>query len=175
MPIQSRKKLAPRLAALGATAWLVGCGTPTLIDLDGRPLKEPELLACVQGGWLAVDSSDSGIRAVLKMRGESDAVDRTPWDLSTLELRVGAEDPVAPSRLSNEDPRCSAAKPRSAEPAREAQAEAADRPPAETGLRCLHVVRVEFILPRLPTADDSVTLKVGDKTSPVRWRLEDGP
>lgn len=151
---------------------VAGCGSPALIDIDGQPLERPLMVAPIASGWVAVDSAtDAGARAVLELKAEAEDPDIPPWDLSTLELYLPGDSALSPARLRCEDPRCCPVLGESAKcpkkrsrPAVPNQAEPLDE------ARCIHVVRAEFLLPRLPTARDSVMLRLGDSLTLLRWR-----
>lgn len=150
----------------------VGCGSPALIDIDGQPLERPVMVAPIESGWVAVDSTaEVGARAVLELKAEAEDPDIPPWDLSTLELRVAGDSAISPHRLRCEDPRCCPVLGASVEcPKKRSRPAVPDQAePLEEG-RCIHVVRAEFLLPHLPTARDSVTLRIGDSVTLLRWR-----
>ncbi len=149
-----------------------GCGSPALIDIDGRPLETPLMVAPIESGWVAVDSStDAGARAVLELKAEAEDPDIPPWDLSTLELRFAGDSALAPTRLRCEDPRCCPVLGESVRcPKKRSQPAVPNQVEPLEEARCIHVVRAEFLLPRLPTARDSVTLRIGESSTLLRWR-----
>jgi hypothetical protein len=149
---------------------LAGCAKPALVDADGQPLSQPLLVASIDNGWVAVDSSQSGIRAVLELRTEERGSDRRGLELFGLQLRF-ANDLIPPSRLQCQDPTtCRMVSKPVASPEEGGYEESADpREEAVTEV-CINIVRAEFELPRAPTPSDSVALIVGESTTLLRWR-----
>jgi hypothetical protein len=160
--------------AVGATLLSVaGCGSPALLDVDGQPLVRPLMVASIESGWVAVDStSELGPRAILELKAEAEGPDIPPWDLSTLQLHLAGDSALSPARLRCEDPRCCPALGESVKcPKKRSEPGTPNQPePVAEPDRCIHVVRAEFFLPRLPTAADSVTLELGTSLTLLRWR-----
>jgi hypothetical protein len=150
----------------------LGCVSPALIDIDGQPLERPLMVAPIESGWVAVDSStEGGTRAVLELKAEAEDSDIPPWDLSTLELHLAGDSVLAPTRLRCEDPKCCPVLGAGVKcPKKRSQPAVPNQPEPLEEARCVHVVRAEFMLPRLPTARDSVTLRIGDSLTLLRWR-----
>ena len=172
MAAQVRWSEAARSLAGSMLLLFVGCGSPALIDIDGQPLERPLMMAPIESGWVAVDSAtEGGTRAVLELKAEAEDPDVPPWDLSTLELRLAGDSALAPTRLRCEDPRCCPVLGTGVKcPKKRSQPAVPNQPEPLAEARCIHVVRAEFLLPRLPTASDSVTLRIGDSLTLLRWR-----
>ena len=151
--------------------YLAGCGPPILVDVDGRPIKHPALIASADGGWIAVDTSCARIRAVLELRIETPDRHLRPSDLGFLTLRFGADRPLWPARFQREAPTCSPAGRewleclRIYDDTRECKRRGLPREEV-----CLHLVRAEFVLHRLPSPSDSAVLRIGESTARLRWR-----
>lgn len=172
MAAHARWKHAARLLAGPFVLLTAGCGAPALIDVDGQPLERPLMVAPIESGWVAVDSTtEAGARAVLELKAEAEDPDIPPWDLSTLELRLAGDSALSPHRLRCEDPRCCPVLGASVEcPKKRSLPAVPDQAEPLEETRCIHVVRAEFLLPHLPAARDSVTLKIGDSLTLLRWR-----
>jgi hypothetical protein len=151
---------------------VAGCGSPALIDIDGQPLERPLMVAPIASGWVAVDSAtETGARAVLELKAEAEDPDIPPWDLSTLELQLPGDSALSPARLRCEDPRCCPVLGESVKcPKKRSRPAVPNQSEPVEEARCIHVVRAEFLLPRLPTPRDSVMLRLGDSLTLLRWR-----
>ena len=162
------------IALIWATALAVapsGCGKPTLVDVDGRAIRRPLLIARVADGWVAVDSSGGAARAVLELRAETPRDDVPPWQVGGLHLQFGSGEPLKPARVRCDAPRCCPPRPQSAETPTEREIPQVEEPAEEVAEgTCLHVMRAEFRLPRVPTPADSVALKVGESVTLLAWR-----
>ncbi len=85
---------------------LAACAAPALVDVDGQRLERPLLVAGVHNGWVAVDSSAGGVRAVLELRAETRPPETPPWEEDGLTLQFAGYPAIAPARLRCEEPRC---------------------------------------------------------------------
>ncbi len=68
--------LLPRFIALHlsmAAILLASCGPVIVYDTRLQPVRDPVLLASVENGWLAIDSTASGVRGVLELWIETHA------------------------------------------------------------------------------------------------------
>lgn len=150
---------------------VAGCGSPALIDVDGRPIRRPLLIARLADGWVAVDSSAAGARAVLELRAETPRDDVPPWQVGGLHLQFSSGEPLKPARMRCDAPKCCPPRPQSAEPPTEREVPEVEEPAEEVAEgACLHVMRAEFRLPRVPTPADSVALKVGESVTLLAWQ-----
>lgn len=136
-----------------------GCGSAALVDVDGRPITQPLLIARL------------GARAVLELRAETPLDDVPPWQVGGLHLQFGSGEPLKPVRVRCDAPKCCPPRPQSAEPPTEREVPEVEEPAEEVAEgTCLHVMRAEFHLPRVPTPADSVALKVGESVTLLTWR-----
>jgi hypothetical protein len=157
------------IACLAATA-LAACTAPALVDVDGRPLQSPVLVASIANGWVAVDSGPAGTRAVLALHAEVPRTDHQPLEIAGLQLRFGA-DSIPPSRLHCEVPAsCRSVKKPVEDPDEAGVEEPADHREEAVDEMCVHIVRAEFLLPRVPTPRDPVVLIIGDSSTRLEWR-----
>ena len=96
-----------RIAKWALLAWLIsGCGPPILYDADRRPVRDPLMMASLEGGWLAVDSAADGLRAVLELQVSAPYGHVGSWVLSGLQLWTGSGLPVEPSRIRQGEVHC---------------------------------------------------------------------
>ena len=162
------------LVAVGAAVlilYTLGCGTPTLLDVDGQVVRRPLLVARVANGWVAVDSSGGAARAVLELRAETARDDVPPWQVGGLHLQFGSGELLKPARVRCDAPKCCPPRPQEPELPTEREVPEVEEPAEEVAEgTCLHVVRAEFRLPRVPTPADSVALKVGESVTVLAWR-----
>lgn len=150
------------LSALSAA----GCG-PRFEDVHGSAL-DAVLAASIEDGWVAVDTSYERVRAVLQLETEAPR-GTLPWDLSETALLFGG-DTIPPTQMRCEE---SAVCRRVTRPVQSPNEREVVEPPdrrEEVVVLCDHIVRAEFILPALPTPADSVVLRLGETTIPLRWR-----
>ncbi len=153
-------------AALLFAPWTTACG-PKFEDVYGSGL-DPVLSAPIENGWVAVDSTAEGVRAVLQLEAEA-AQGSLPWDLADLALLFGS-DTIPPTRMRCEESAvCRHVRRPVQSPNERAVAEPADRREEEVVV-CDHVVRAEFVLPAVPSPSDSVVLRLAETLIPLRWR-----
>jgi hypothetical protein len=153
-------------AALLSALWSAGCGQK-FYDVSGSPLGATLVTAPIENGWIAVDSTAAGARAVLQLEAEAEH-GTLPWDLAEMALLFGS-DTIPPTRMRSEESAVCRRVTRPVQSPNEREvAELADRD--EVVEVCDHVVRAEFILPAVPTPADSVVLRLAETTIPLRWR-----
>lgn len=156
------------IAGLATVIALAACGPPMLYDTDLRPVRDPIIVASVGNGWLAVDSTAAGVRAVLElqMEGSDAAAEYVSLHVPRLHCRTGAH---FPARVRTEQPRC----PAGARPPRECadgtSSGACDDAPVLASPTCLYTVRAEFLFDRVPHFDASHYLTFGQSETPVVW------
>lgn len=124
--------------------------------------------ASIENGWVAVDSTDEGVRAVLQLEAEAPQ-GTLPWDLAEMALLFEG-DTIPPTRLRCEE---SAVCRRVTRPVRSPNERAVAEPPVldeEEVVVCDHIVRAEFVLPAVPTPTDSSVLRLGDTMIDLLWR-----
>ncbi len=118
-------------------------------------------MAPVDGGWLAVDSSAAGIRAVLELKVAAPEGRVLAWEPAGLQLWTGKSYPVLPSRLKQGALRCRLTTGRA--PCG-GNAGDLDGCPVEVRRQqqdCYYILCAEFPLAELPTPADPVVLNVG--------------
>jgi hypothetical protein len=153
-------------AALLSALWTAGCG-PKFDDLRGS-VVDAVRWASIENGWVAVDSAGGRARAILQLEDESER-GTLPWDLTAMALLFG-DDTIPPTGLRTEASAVCRRVTRPVESPNEREvAEPPDRGEEEV-VFCDHLVRAEFILPAVPTAADSVVLRLGETIIPLRWR-----
>ena len=159
------------LATVLATGLLVGaCGPDVLRDIDGRPIEDPALLARMEDGWLAVDTSGAEICAVLELEIETTYRELRVSDVGALGLKFGTSEPVQSALMHLTEPECSATlSPRLAcrgiDDKR--RCEAMGGAPEEM---CRYVLRAQFFLADLPSRSDHVVLLIGSARQQLAWR-----
>jgi len=152
-----KKRWTPFVLLVAAAA----CGPPVIYDTHGRAVSEPEYMAAVDGGWLAVDSSAAGIRAVLELKVAAPEGRAVTWEPAGLQLWTGKSYPVLPTRLKQGALRCWPTTGRA--PCRGNAAEL-DGCPVDVRREqqdCYYTLCAEFPLAELPTPTDPVVLNVG--------------
>lgn len=148
------------------------CGPPVVHDTAGRPVTDPALLAAVgEDGWLAIDSTEGGIRAVLELRLETMRPPARPLALHTPKLHCTAEGTHFPVRIRREPPVCWTPPPGAGTCRTGADGAAVCRSGDEDARVCLHVIRAEFHFRHLPALDDRVYFTLGRESTPARWAL----
>lgn len=153
-------------AALLSAPWLAACG-PRFEDVFGSGM-DAVVWASIENGWVAVDSTEQGVRAVLQLEAEAPR-GTLPWDLAEMALLFGG-DTIPPTRMRCEE---SAVCRRVMRPVRSPNERAVAEPPdldEEEVVVCDHIVRAEFILPAIPTPAISSTLRLGDTMIHLSWR-----
>ena len=152
------------------------CGPPTLIDVDGRRIEHPVLIAAVDGGWLAVDSSRTGIRALLQVQLETPhhQVHRPDLRMTRVTLRLGTGRAFRPDRIRWEGATCWLGIPERIEcQGIYGRGEPCKRRVSPREDLCVQVLRAEFVLRQLPKPADSAALTIGESITPLRWRQQE--
>ncbi len=157
----------PLLAAAAA-----GCGKPALYDCAGELITYPAMMAPVEGGWVAVDTSGSQVRAVIEIQVPSTDPAVGPTTAPILQLRVGNAAPMEPSRMRIGSLNCHYMVPERGE-CRDLQGDPKHCVYGAPEERCYYAVRAEFPLEEIPLLDDLVVLRVGEaKTYVLAWRQD---
>ena len=154
------------LAAAGLLS--LTCRPPTLIDPLGRPVPRPMLVAAVENGRIAIDSSDHGVRAVVEL---TRMLPNPTYqgDASVPRLRCsGGKSPLAPVRMQSEPVRCRepATGPDCARPG---QSSSCPYRNVRFEQPCSQVLHLEYRLDAVPSVGDSLALQLGDRISRSRW------
>jgi hypothetical protein len=154
---------------------LSACGPPVIYDTEHNPVIRPLIVASVDNGWLAVDSTALGIRAVveLQMEGPTGASDYVMLHIPTLHCTVSGEH--LPSRVLREDPVCPAPTARPIQCPDGAAPDECQRLRNEADLNCLYTIRAEFLFDRMPHLDEnSHFFTFGQTDQAVRWAKSPG-
>jgi hypothetical protein len=139
-----------------------GCSMPVLYDTAGRPVKDPHFEAQADWLWLAVDSAEGGVRAVVEMQMAAPGGEVRSWDVAGLRLWTGDGTPLAPARIRRSNVRCWPEAPRGAR-----CRGAPDDPKGCTWQmqpwesECYYILCAEFSLKRLPDPDEPIVVKLG--------------
>ena len=85
---------------------MVGCSTPLLYHLDGRPLVSGASVLMLSEGWIAVDSCELGRHALVEFQ-----VDSVDWQfrshsLGSMMLRVGGGVGSRATHFTTDGPVC---------------------------------------------------------------------
>ena len=151
---------------------VAGCGPPVVHDTALRPMTNPTLLAAVgEDGWLAIDSTEHGIRGVLELRLETTRPPARPVALHTPKLHCSSEGTHFPVKIRREPPVCWTPPPAARECRPGAGGADVCRGAEDGRRRCLHVIRAEFHFRHLPALDDRVYFTLGQQSTPARWAL----
>lgn len=162
--LSTRAALAGLLVAAASAA----CAPPTVYDTELRPVRDPIILASVGNGWLAVDSTANGVRAVLEIQVEGSEAAADYVSLHVPRLHCSASGEHLPARVRTEAPRCPI--PPQARP--ECTGGSAGACRAARVLvtpSCLYTIRAEFLFDRVPHLDASHYLTFGQSETPVVW------
>lgn len=151
--------------------WLLclsACRTPTLYDVDLRPVEHPALVAKLEGGQLAIDTSGPDPRAILELYVEVEARDASPTRPPVPWLRCAREGGHAPVRVRWSDPICPARTRK--EPVCRAvyNDPARCRDPSRAGL-CYYLLRAEYRFDRAPEPGESIAVGLAFEAPAVRW------
>jgi hypothetical protein len=150
-----------------------GCGKPALYDCAGKLITYPAMMAPVEGGWVAVDTSGYQIRAVVEIQVPSTDPDVGPTTAPLLQLRVGDGVPLEPGRMRLGNLSCHYMVPERAE-CRELQDDPKHCVYGAPEERCYYPVRAEFPLEEIPLFEELVVLRVGEATTYVlAWRQDE--
>lgn len=149
---------------LALIALLAGCAPAPPLDFDGKPMRAVLLLAFFEGGVLAVQRGNSHARAIVELTVE----EPLGATMEPVSLRVGSEPSLRPTRLHLDRSDC-AAKAR-LDTTRRRQPEAGGVPVVAVATPCVTMIRAEFRLARLPTANDSLFVITHDRrVRPAQW------
>ncbi len=159
---------AIRLASVAAAAG-TACGPPVLYDTELRPVRRPIIVAAVDHGWLAIDSTENGVRGVLELQfeGPPEAAEYVTRHLPRLHCESKGDH--LPVRVRREPPSC----PAPATPPPECLE--GTSPERCLALReaatpaCLFTVRAEFEFSRMPHLDENHYFTFGQHQTPLHW------
>lgn len=158
------------LTLLLLAAAVVGCGTPAMYDCAGVAITYPAMMAPVDGGWVAVDTSGARVRAVIELQIPASEADLSGWSAPQLQLRVASGETLEPSRLRVGDRSCRFMVPDQGR----CQNLQGDPKHCVSGVpeeRCFYAIRAEFHLAEIPELSQLAVLRVGESTRFVlSWR-----
>ncbi len=159
-----------RALALSVPMLFAACGPPVIYDTELIPVRNPLITASVENGWLAVDSTEAGYRAVLELQIEGAPVASEYVTLHTPELRCSSRGVHRPVKVLHETPVCTTVQP-SALDCSPGQREAGLCQAAVTDETesCLFVVRAEYLFEQVPHLDESHYFTFAQTETPVYW------
>ncbi len=160
LPGTTPARLLPWLLLLSA------CGAPTVYDVDLEPVRDPALVAELEGGRLAVDTTAGDPRAILELYVEAGARERGPPTLPAPWLRCAREGAHPPMRVRWGERICSGAAGRASECRVRSEDPSRCRAHAPT---CYYVLRAEYRFDHVPDPGESITLGLGPGAPAVRW------
>ncbi|UCF19972.1 MAG: hypothetical protein JSU87_00745 [Gemmatimonadota bacterium] len=149
----------------------VGCGPPVMYDVDGQPIREPLFMAALEGGWLAVDSSAAGVRAVLELEVAASGERETLAGPGELQLWTGSGLPLEPARLRQGEVECWPKLPSSVR-CREGRGsnQACVQEVQGVGRECRYTLCAEFRLAELPRSHDPLVVNIGGSLTILQLR-----
>lgn len=162
------------LGAFACAASFAACATHTIYDTYGVAVRNPLVTATVDNGWLAVDSTDAGIRAVVELQLESPSAADEFVELHVPKLHCTVSGDHVPWRLVRELPRCTSrpigalACPTGATP------EECDRLRQAEEQVCIYTIRAEFLFAEMPHLNENTHFfTFAQVDAPVRWVVAD--
>jgi len=165
---------SPRLLTGVFALALAACGPPVIYDTDLVAVRHPLVTASVDNGWLAVDSTEAGIRAVLELRFEGPPETAETLDLHVPALHCALSGQHLPVKLLREEPSCPGPIPVRCLEGN--SSEECERFVEEQQRDCVFTIRAEFLFDAMPHLDDNIhyfTFAQSDK--PVRWARAERP
>lgn len=154
---------------------LVACGPPAIYDTSHRLVRNPLITASVDNGWLAVDSTEAGIRAVvhLQLAGPADASESVSLHLLRFHCAVSGEH--LPSSVMQEEPRCPAFGSRPIRCPEGASPGECDTIRDEAEQTCVYTIRAEFLFDQLPHLNENQHFfTFGQTDQPILWAKAPG-
>ena len=168
------RPIAP-LCIAAIPIFVVACGPPVIYDTAHRPVRNPLITASVDNGWLAVDSTEAGIRVVveLQLEGPADAADFVSLHLLRLHCTVSGEH--LPAKILQEEPRCPTPVSRPIRCPEGTPPEECDRIREEAEQSCVFTIRAEFMFDQMPHLDENRHFfTFGQTDQPIRWAKASG-
>lgn len=155
-------KLSSLVVSAAALSVMAACGPPLLRDVRGRAITDPVYLAPAEYGWVAVDSSQGLIRAIIELQFEESEALFQSLDPRALALQFGTNQTHWPVSVGWADPVCwrdliselgCSKNQASIVPGKDCR-----ELRAGGQRKCLHVVRMEFMLSELPSTRPKLAL-----------------
>ena len=168
--ITFRHATSTLLCAVAAGA----CGAPMIYDASMQPVRNPLVVASVDNGRMAVDSTEAGIRAVLELQleGPGSADEFVEFHVPKLHCTISGEH--IPAKVFREKPRCATRPlttgvcPTGFTPE---ECDAYRQQGAET---CMYTIRAEFLFAEMPHLDENTHYFTFARTdAPVYWTKTD--
>jgi hypothetical protein len=157
--------------------WLIllvvtGCGPPAIHDCDGLKVAHPAMAAPIDGGWIAIDTSGSTVRAVLELEVQALEQGFQQLEQLNLELQIGTALPIVPSRYREGQRVCFPSYSNRLRCDHEqADPETCVRGTTQPEERCYQTLRAEYFLTELPQIGDTFVLNVfGTGGIRLTWR-----
>ena len=157
-------------AIVGTAAVSAACSPRMIYDTSLQPVRNPLVTASVENGWLAVDSTDAGIRAVLELEMEAPAATAEFVTLHEPRLHCTVSGEHRPAKWISEAPRCPTPQPQALRCPAEYTPEECDRFRREEIPLCLYTVRAEFFFSQMPHLDENTHyFTFAQSDTPVEW------
>lgn len=166
------RRIVPAAAVLFSTI-LVGCGPPVIYDTSHRVVRSPIVTASVDNGWLAVDETEDGVRAVvqLELKGPAEAADYVP--LHSLRFHCSSGEHM-PSSVSADEPRCPAAGAQAMLCPPDVSPDVCEAMRRDAEQTCLYTIRAEFHFGQMPHLDENQHFfTFGQTEQAVHWAKAD--
>ncbi len=164
------------------TFWIVllpgfaaACGPPVIYDTAHRAVRNPLVTASVDNGWLAVDSTETGIRAVVELQLAAPAGSEEFMSLHLLRLHCTVSGEHIPAKILREAPRCPTPGSPPVECPEGATPEECDTIREQADQTCLFTIRAEFMFDEMPHLDENQHFfTFGQTDQPIRWAKASG-
>lgn len=146
------------------------CSPHVVYDTSMQPVRAPLVTASVENGWMAVDSTDAGIRAVLELEMEAPAATAEFVTLHVPRLHCTISGEHMPAKVMREAPRCPTQPLAPARCPADFTPEECDRYREEEVPYCTYTVRAEFFFAQMPHLDENTHyFTFAQSDTPVQW------
>ncbi|MDH3732664.1 MAG: hypothetical protein OEU54_03985 [Gemmatimonadota bacterium] len=154
-----------------ATAVVASACSPHIVyDTSMQPVRDPLVTANVENGWMVVDSTDAGIRAVLELEMEAPAATAEFVTLHVPRLHCTISGEHLPAKVMREAPRCPTAPAQALRCPTDFTPEECDRYREEETPYCTYTVRAEFFFAQMPHLDENTHyFTFAQSDTPVQW------
>ncbi len=156
--------------ALLSVVVVSACGAPVIYDASLQPVRNPLIVASVDNGRLAVDSTEAGIRAVLELQldGPGAADEFVQLHVPKLHCTVSGEH--IPSKVLREEPKCASRPIMTVSCPTGFTPEECDAYRQQETELCTYTIRAEFLFAEMPHLDENTHFFTFSRTdSPVYW------
>lgn len=159
-------------AALAAV--LTACGSHVVYDTSLMPVRNPLITATVENGWLVVDSTDVGIRAVVELQLEGPNANDEYLARHVPRLHCTISGEHIPAKLLREGPRCEGRPIGAATCPTGATPEECDLRRSREDPVCIYTIRAEFLFAEMPHLNENTHYFTFAQTdAPVNWVVAD--